>query len=188
LIKPILVKRRGSKRSHLLYESWRWYALRSKLGICIEWKQDFWLFVDAVGERPPNHKIHRLNFKLPLGPDNWEWKEKINSAEKAAYAKAWRANNPRASTSAGLKKKYGISIDDYDLMYKAQKGLCAICKQVETTTRSNGARYVLSVDHCHTTGLVRALLCTHCNTALGGFKENIKTLKSAIKYIRLHQP
>jgi hypothetical protein len=44
----------------------------------------------------------------------------------------------------------------------------------------------LVIDHCHNNNKVRKLLCSNCNTALGLFKENIKTIKNAIKYIEDH--
>jgi hypothetical protein len=39
------------------------------------------------------------------------------------------------------------------------------------------------IDHCHTTGVVRGLICFSCNTALGHFKDDIDVLKSAIRYL-----
>lgn len=42
----------------------------------------------------------------------------------------------------------------------------------------------LVVDHDHSTGLIRGLLCTNCNTGLGMFKDNIKILEAAIKYLK----
>ena len=78
-----------------------------------------------------------------------------------------------ASKAHRLKKKYGIDYEVYLKMYEVQKGLCIIC---ETKTR-------LLVDHCHQTGKVRGLLCTHCNSGLGFFRDNKTALKNAIKYL-----
>ena len=78
---------------------------------------------------------------------------------------------------ASLLNKYGLTTEDYNKMLDQQNGVCKICKQVCITNE------VLSVDHCHTTGKIRGLLCMKCNSALGYFKDNIETLKSAIKYL-----
>lgn len=79
-----------------------------------------------------------------------------------------------------LRRNFGISIKDYEEMVKLQNGLCAICNEKQKGNR------VLAVDHNHKKGIVRALLCTNCNVALGNFKENIDTLHSAIKYLKYH--
>lgn len=176
----------GSRTSHPLYETWHWHKQRTMGGICQEWKDDFWLFIKTVGERPANHTLRKLDPKLPLNPSNWFWKDKVISKTKAEYARKWRSNNPRLVKNAYLMKNYGITIEVYEAMFEAQNGLCAICKQMETAVRNDGSPQVLSVDHCHTTNEVRALLCKHCNIALGEFKDNITYLKSAIQYLIKH--
>lgn len=83
------------------------------------------------------------------------------------------------------RKDYGMSEADYAAILKRQKGVCAICRQPETAKR-NGQIKALHVDHDHATGKVRGLLCSRCNTALGGFGDDIKRLNRAIRYLRLH--
>lgn len=80
---------------------------------------------------------------------------------------------------------YGITVDDYDRMFIEQNGLCKICRQEETAVhkKTNKLR-LLSIDHCHTTGRVRGLLCGDCNRAIGIMKDDIKRLESAIKYLK----
>jgi len=79
-----------------------------------------------------------------------------------------------------ISKKYNVSIDDYNLMFKAQKGRCAICNS--NSIGRKGAKY-FSIDHCHTTGKVRGLLCHNCNVILGKIKDSKEWLKNAIKYL-----
>lgn len=74
------------------------------------------------------------------------------------------------------KKYYGISLIEYNDMLLAQECKCAVCRQISTKR--------LNVDHNHTTGEVRALLCNHCNSSLGLMKEDIGLLLSMIEYIR----
>lgn len=76
------------------------------------------------------------------------------------------------------QKKYGISLAQYNTRLSQQGGTCAICKNTCTTQR------YLAVDHCHTTGAVRGLLCTRCNRGMGMLRDNVEVLKSAIEYLQ----
>lgn len=80
---------------------------------------------------------------------------------------------------AQLKKQYGITPSEYDQMELEQNGLCGICKRQEYAPNKK----ILSVDHNHTTGQVRGLLCHNCNTGLGKFMDDQELLKSAIQYL-----
>ena len=86
--------------------------------------------------------------------------------------------NTRMRNYASRRKdiRYRMPKDGYLDLVKKQKGLCKICK-------SDGGGRSLHVDHCHTTGKVRGLLCSNCNTGLGLFKDNVDLLKKAIKYL-----
>jgi hypothetical protein len=83
-------------------------------------------------------------------------------------------------------RKYGLTADDYWAMVEAQAGVCAICGQVESTTR-RGEVKTLAVDHDHTTGAVRGLLCNRCNTGIGLLGDNPATLAAAIRYLNSHR-
>ena len=73
-------------------------------------------------------------------------------------------------------KKYGITEDCFSAMFKNQKSSCKICC-VDLN------RKTAHIDHCHTEGHVRGLLCTQCNTGLGMFKDDTSLLEEAIKYL-----
>lgn len=75
-----------------------------------------------------------------------------------------------------LKKKYGIGIKEYKRMFKAQKGVCAICKRPP----KNGKN--LHVDHDHKTGEVRGLLDYYCNRRVVG-RNTIKTVEQLVLYL-----
>lgn len=77
-----------------------------------------------------------------------------------------------------LKSKYGINKEDYDRMFEAQEGKCAICSISKDR---------LHVDHCHDTGIVRGLLCSNCNCAIGSLKHSTYRMKLAIEYIEKSQ-
>lgn len=85
-----------------------------------------------------------------------------------------------------LKMNYKIGQTEYNEMLIKQNYTCFICKLPETKLNVKGQIKPLSVDHCHKTGKVRGLLCTTCNTSLGGFKDNIELLENAIIYLKQH--
>ena len=80
-------------------------------------------------------------------------------------------------------------------MVEEQNNLCAICSQPETQMRTRtagefkGMKIVagLAIDHCHTTGKIRALLCRKCNLGLGAFNDNVEIIKLAIDYLNKHK-
>jgi len=79
-----------------------------------------------------------------------------------------------------LFNKYKITVQDYENMFKAQEGKCAICKK-----HQNEFNYLLHVDHDHKTGKIRDLLCSICNTRLGYYeKSDIDKLK---EYLNKHK-
>jgi Recombination endonuclease VII len=171
----------GSREAHPLYQSYMTHRRAVPASMCQEWKDDFWAFVETVGDRPsPDHTLRREDTKKPLGPGNWFWKEKTPSADKAAYARNWRANNKRAARSSALKKTFGISVEDYEMMEAKQGGLCALCMKPPSGRFQN-----LSVDHCHDNGRVRGLLCSNCNLALGLLKDDPELLRRAIAYVTI---
>lgn len=89
---------------------------------------------------------------------------------------------------AKLKKLFGLSYDEYLSMKETQKNLCLICKMPESDIdKRTMLPRELAVDHCHTTGKVRGLLCKTCNLGLGYFNDNPKFLEIALNYLRLHK-
>lgn len=86
----------------------------------------------------------------------------------------------RTGRNAGVPA-LGVSVDDYEKMHRSQGGLCAICG------KPGDGRKSLAVDHCHTSGKVRGLLCLNCNTALGHFKDNPVLLLKAALYLEHHK-
>lgn len=79
-----------------------------------------------------------------------------------------------------LKSKYGVTIEQYELMLIDARGVCQICGQDEVGHKGRA----LSVDHCHRTGVVRGLLCSMCNTAIGKFKDDPELMEKAAAYVR----
>lgn len=83
-----------------------------------------------------------------------------------------------------LSKLFGLTLEEYEAKLAAQNGVCAICCQPETgTSGMHRTPRRMAVDHNHTTGQVRDLLCHLCNSALGSFMESPELLKNAITYL-----
>lgn len=76
-------------------------------------------------------------------------------------------------------KKYGLTVEDRNILVQNQNGRCKICEIAEEESGPKG----LVVDHDHATNKVRGLLCNACNIALGFFKDNVSILQNAIKYL-----
>ena len=99
---------------------------------------------------------------------------------KRAISRSW--SDADRTYAYRLMREFGMTPDDYEKIHKEQGGRCAICS---TDNPGRGKRR-LSVDHCHSTGDVRGLLCNTCNRALGLLNDSIDTLQNSINYLRKH--
>ena len=176
----------GQRRKHLLYDSWRATA-RVKAGRCESW-DDFWKFVDDIGERPtPTHIIQRKDSKKPFSLENCYWKERLISGSTGAEdGRKSRKRAKGVNKHQSLKKQFGIGLPEYQEMLEAQNGVCAICENHETRRNPDGSYRLLAVDHCHESQKIRGLLCTGCNTGIGLFRDNPEYLAKAIEYLKSH--
>jgi len=91
-------------------------------------------------------------------------------------------NNKTKDKDLKLRRKYGISHNDYLELLKAQNGRCAIC-----STDVPGGKGAFHVDHCHSSKQVRGLLCHLCNVGLGHFKDQESLLLKAALYLHNHR-
>ena len=96
-------------------------------------------------------------------------------------AKEYRKNNKESIRNKKLIKKFGIGVDEYNLLLESQDYGCAICGSKETG--SHHTKY-FSVDHDHKTGKVRGLLCFHCNTGIGSLQDDPNLLSKALDYLK----
>lgn len=85
--------------------------------------------------------------------------------------------------NAYLQRNYGITFRTYRLMLEEQKGLCKICKSEGFIMNKDRHKMKLVIDHCHSTGKVRGLLCHNCNRALGLLQDSTDNLNAAIAYL-----
>ena len=102
-----------------------------------------------------------------------------SAAGKRAHRR-WKEKNPEKfrfiHNRNKIKRRYGITLEEREAMREAQGGVCAICQR----TSGNGG---LVVDHDHSTGIVRGLLCHNCSLSLGKYEDNPAWLRAAIEYL-----
>lgn len=97
------------------------------------------------------------------------------------YYKTHIEDYKRRAVASTRRKRYGITEEAYGVLVQVQKNLCAICNRPPEV----GGKKSLDVDHDHSTGRVRGLLCTNCNTGIGLFKDNPALLLAAISYLKV---
>lgn len=90
----------------------------------------------------------------------------------------YRRLNPEKRRQYDLKKKFGITLVQYNQLFTEQTGSCALCDKHQSEQRK-----AMAVDHDHKTGEIRALLCHNCNVGLGNFQDNQDLLQKAINYL-----
>jgi hypothetical protein len=93
------------------------------------------------------------------------------------YSKNNHLKNSNKRKNQKLQKAYGISLDEKLVMFGKQHGKCEICQIAFSNLAS------AHVDHCHTTGKIRGLLCTKCNPGIGFFEDCLDKLKAAQVYL-----
>lgn len=110
-----------------------------------------------------NHEQHKA-----------ECRRRYHSGDKKkAGEKSW-ANK--------LKREFRLTVEQYNLMLEAQGGVCYLCRNPDPDGKK------LAVDHCHTHGNIRGLLCRSCNTGIGLLKDSPDLLRRAADYIETHTP
>lgn len=102
--------------------------------------------------------------------------ELIRAQRKERYRK-----NKHKHREKRLAALYGLQPGEFERMLEAQQGRCAICSLPLRPGRAT------NVDHDHSTGRVRALLCTPCNTAIGFMEDDVDRIYRAAEYVAAHR-
>jgi hypothetical protein len=107
----------------------------------------------------------------------------LSVAQKEKYLTYQRLHNSKR-TSESIRKhslaRYNITSGGFDALLLKQHGCCAVC----LTDEPGGKCKQWQIDHDHTTGIVRGLLCVRCNVGLGHFSDDVAMLKAAIAYLK----
>jgi Autographiviridae endonuclease VII len=141
--------------------------------------------LERLEKRRAAQRRYRESHKEQISAANRRYRE-THKEQISEYARRkWRTDpdhrekhrvrNRLAQRRMVFKRVYGISLEDYDVMFERQGGACAICKRTGVT---------LCVDHCHLTGEVRGLLCIRCNSAIGFCSDDPAVLLAAADYLR----
>ena len=133
-------------------------------------------FFHKSGFRPSGNQKFRPNCRTCSSKKTAQWRKK-KRAHYNAYMRKYRIQNPDSFRAMEIKKHYGLTPEDLMRMTTEQNNKCKICNRLPTGKRP------LAIDHCHTTGRVRGLLCYRCNTAIA-FVESPGLLAIALKYLK----
>ena len=112
-------------------------------------------------------------YRLGRKEFNQTWqRDYYQSEERKAYRNTELYQYRKIRTV--YKSRYGLSEQECRDIQDLQRGCCAIC---------TCSLEIPHVDHCHTTGKVRGLLCHQCNLVLGMANDSTETLLNAIQYL-----
>ncbi|TAL08465.1 MAG: hypothetical protein EPO02_12810 [Nitrospirae bacterium] len=136
-----------------------------------------------------NNNREEFNEKMRLKKEaNPEWWKQVKKQE---YERAVEKEGLNEMCQRKKAARFDLTIEKYREMIDQQKNLCAICNQPETRIFTDRGKFKgeikiaqLCIDHCHTTGKVRGLLCHKCNIALGALDDNIERMQKMIDFVK----
>lgn len=144
-----------------------------------------------MGNYPCKACYQKAHRKLPGRRDrtlayNRKYRAENLELEKQRQ-KLWIINNREQrraiDRNSNLRKLYGITTADYECLFASQSGKCAICGDA---AGGKGNRASLHVDHEHSTGTIRGLLCGPCNVGIGSLRDRQDLLLKAVDYLKKH--
>jgi hypothetical protein len=130
-----------------------------------------------------DRETYRNSRERYLAHSREQWNS-MDDETRARYAEPQRRRrkaDPEWRRRQDIKRtarRYGLTADDYDALLAAQGGVCAICGGPPSEKRRH------HIDHDHETGVVRGLLCSNCNTAMGRFGDDPERLMEALRYLQ----
>lgn len=123
-------------------------------------------------------QIYAARRRLRYGRELKEMKAQYYQNNKGRIKEYYQTKGYLSHKFAKLKYKYGISKEEYISLYNLQEGKCAICKCGIDIL----GKYT-HLDHNHSTGVIRGLLCHSCNVGIG-FLKSVAYLEEAVKYLQ----
>lgn len=120
-------------------------------------------------------EFHRLEQRRAISKRYYHRSKEKQSARASAWSKKNKARRNFINHKSKLKKRYGITLEQYNEFKTLQDNRCKICKNKEER---------LYIDHCHTTNKFRGLLCNKCNFGLGAFNDDPSLVEKAAKYLK----
>lgn len=172
----------------------QWRKLQKQTYGVTRWAS-FEQFARDIGELPEANGqkmiLIPVDPELPIGPGNFQWHTPESRWDystpegKKAYAQAHRDQNRNSYRDKSLRASFGISLAEYEEMLASQGNVCGACGGAETDTHYGKLRR-MAVDHCHTSGRIRGILCGSCNKGIGHFKDDPVLLRKAADYLERH--
>lgn len=131
-------------------------------------------------------KCTKCGVEKPLSEFNNDKRRKDGKYGKCrpchiSVSREWQNKNPEKVKNAKWLRQFGVSFDFVEGLKKQQNYKCAICFSVL------GSETKAHIDHCHTTGKVRGILCQKCNQAIGLLMDSVDNLKSAQAYLEKYK-
>ncbi len=112
--------------------------------------------------------------------------EKKNAEAVSKRNREYYKVNKENQRQVRMKKRYGLTVEQFNALLAKQENRCAICRKhfavITGDLKSNGLTKPV-IDHDHSTGKVRGLLCQHCNSGLGMFDDSVSTIVNAGCYL-----
>lgn len=128
--------------------------------------------------RPDIKERRRIKDKEKRSTEEYKKKRRLfDSTEKAKERRLQRECKSGSLYKYRMKSivGYGLTEESYTALLNKQRGCCAICGE---------SMEIIAIDHCHTTGEVRGLLCKQCNSGIGFLREDETILLSAVSYLK----
>jgi hypothetical protein len=133
-----------------------------------------WKQCSACGEKKPLTEFHRKS-------GSRDGRQPRCKPCAVALVIQWQRDNPARHYAkqrrSDLRRQYGLTSEEVEAMFERQGRACAICRSPE------GPDMRVVLDHCHTSGRARGLLCAHCNTGLGMFQDDVEKMARAAAYL-----
>lgn len=138
-----------------------------------------WRAANPEKHRAINKKSREKNLEVIMERNRDRYHETKHL--RPAFTEEQKARRSELNREHRLRSEYGLTVQEYEDMSKAQDNVCAICGKPDPKFSN------LAVDHCHETGQVRGLLCRLCNTGIGALGDNVAGLLRALEYLKKYE-
>lgn len=152
-------------------------------------------FCPHCGEESPNDQFYKRSGRSD-SLQSWciECTKELRRNNKVYQAKMAKEKRAKLGTAGQrdrreyqLQYHFDITSEEYESILRSQGGVCAICSKPDGQDLHSSNRFKrLSVDHDHDTGMVRGLLCSNCNRAVGYLQDSPANARRATEYLEKH--
>lgn len=143
--------------------------------------------IEEYGNPSKTRRCKKCNESLTWYKTQWRcvscYKQYMKEYGKQYYATHPQVykSDPQVKRDKNYRQKYNLSLEEYEKIFEEQNGVCLLCNRPERAKNRYGD-LPLAVDHDHSTGVVRALLCNSCNRAFGFLDEDPMLIMALLEY------